>query len=1274
MSIFESFTGLYKLSKTLRFELKPVGKTAEFLKERNGLSGDFKRAEDYPKVKEFLDSQHKALIERALTGVELDWQPLADALEACRKDAIYKEALVAEQERYRKNIALALKSDLSFDALNGSTPKDFFKAYLNVPAAAANSPVATFANFSCYFTGFQENRKNVYSSEEIATAVPYRVINDNFPKYYSNVKVFESLQKNYPQIIEAVESNLSAYLNGRKLSSIFTLANYSSCLTQSGIQFINTIIGGYSVKDEPKIRGINEEVNLYLQQNLDLLREERPQRMTILFKQILSDRETASFISAPITTDRELIESINEFTSLLEKEDVFNSLKQTLGTITPTINDIYVAGDELSQISLKLGGHWGIIRDALVNKIEAILESTKKTKKESEALWKTLEDDFYRLSDLLALSLNYTNDAGDEEKIDLLDYWREKTFMPIFEEIKSTTLKFKSFAATLTPKTSLRGDHVYVAEIKAYLDAVQELFHYLKPLYVSDEVNKNQDFYAVFDACYEVVALIVPLYNRVRNYLTRKNSDCSKLKLKFDHPTLADGWDKNQENANATVLFMRDGMYYIGIMPKASDNGRKTKIDFDQLAINSGDTSTCYRKVVYKYLPGPNKMFPKVFFADSNKDLFAPSKELSDRYKKKEHIKGKAFKLSFCHELIDFFKTSIQRHPDWSQFNFIFSDTASYNGIDEFYREVAHQGYKLNFVDIPEEAVNQLIDAGKLYLFQLWNKDFSSFSTGQPNLHTLYWKSLFTPENLADITTQLNGGAELFYRPAPMQKAPIVHNVGEKLVNRRTTTGEIIPEAYYQEIYKWANGKLPEGLSPKAKEWMPRVMIKDVRHPIIKDRHYTEDKYFFHIPITINFKAPDRATSINQRVQSVIRGNGEVNIIGLDRGERNLLYLTLINQKGEILKQKSFNIVESVGSHGNVVQTNYHEKLKDRENDRDRARKSWDSIGKIKDLKEGYLSAVIHEIVTLMLEHNAIIVLENLNYGFKRGRFCVERQVYQKFEKMLIDKLNYLSLKTCAITAPGGILKGYQLTEKFESFQKLGSQSGILFYVPAAYTSKIDPTTGFTNLFNLKKCTNAVNRKAFFESFEEIRYDAKRSAFAFVFNYDKFKTSYTSHQKQWTMYSAETRLTYDVKSRQEKIIHPTTIILNAVKMLGVEVKDGLNLLEVIQNTPAEAHYAKFYSDIFYAFERTLQMRNSSSKTGENYIESPVENGEGRRFDTRQYTESSALPCDADANGAYHIALKGLWMLKHLPEKEKTPLPKLEHAQWLEFMQRKAWLH
>lgn len=42
---FSSFTNKYSLSKTLRFELKPIGKTAEMLKEHDIFQKDFERKE-----------------------------------------------------------------------------------------------------------------------------------------------------------------------------------------------------------------------------------------------------------------------------------------------------------------------------------------------------------------------------------------------------------------------------------------------------------------------------------------------------------------------------------------------------------------------------------------------------------------------------------------------------------------------------------------------------------------------------------------------------------------------------------------------------------------------------------------------------------------------------------------------------------------------------------------------------------------------------------------------------------------------------------------------------------------------------------------------------------------------------------------------------------------------------------------------------------------------------------------------------------------------------
>lgn len=70
---------------------------------------------------------------------------------------------------------------------------------------------------------------------------------------------------------------------------------------------------------------------------------------------------------------------------------------------------------------------------------------------------------------------------------------------------------------------------------------------------------------------------------------------------------------------------------------------------------------------------------------------------------------------------------------------------------------------------IPTTFIDKLVDEGKIYLFQLYNKDFSPHSNGTPNLHTLYFKMLFDERNLEDVVYRLNGEAEMFYRPASIK-------------------------------------------------------------------------------------------------------------------------------------------------------------------------------------------------------------------------------------------------------------------------------------------------------------------------------------------------------------------------------------------------------------------------------------------------------------------------------------------------------------------------
>jgi CRISPR-associated protein Cpf1 len=260
----------------------------------------------------------------------------------------------------------------------------------------------------------------------------------------------------------------------------------------------------------------------------------------------------------------------------------------------------------------------------------------------------------------------------------------------------------------------------------------------------------------------------------------------------------------------------------------------------------------------------------------------------------------------------------------------------------------------------------------------------------------------------------------------------------------------------------------------------------------------------------MNFKADD-IPNINERVNKFLKKNSNINIIGIDRGERHLLYYTLINRKGKILEQDTLNVIAN-----EKQKVDYHNLLDKKEGDRATARQEWGVIETIKELKEGYLSQVIHKLTNLMIAKNAVIVMEDLNFGFKRGRHKVEKQIYQKFKKMLIDKLSYRVSKNINANDIGGLLNAFQLANKFESFQKMGKQSGFIFYVPAWNTSKIDPATGFVD-FLKPRYDNLAQAKEFFNKFKSIRFNSKENYFEFAFDYESFTEKAAGGRTKWTV-------------------------------------------------------------------------------------------------------------------------------------------------------------
>jgi CRISPR-associated protein Cpf1 len=374
----------------------------------------------------------------------------------------------------------------------------------------------------------------------------------------------------------------------------------------------------------------------------------------------------------------------------------------------------------------------------------------------------------------------------------------------------------------------------------------------------------------------------------------------------------------------------------------------------------------------------------------------------------------------------------------------------------------------------------------------------------------------------------------------------------------------------------------------------------------------------------------------------LLQNNNDVHIIGLDRGERNLIYLTMINKKGEIVDGMQFSLDE-------IERRNYNDLLQSKAISRTEARKNWQTIENIKNLKEGYLSLIIHNLAKLIIDKNAIIVMENLNYGFKDSRAKIEKGIYQKFESMLIQKLQYLVMDKKNLYEEGGILKAYQLVnEKIPAYKDISLQNGILFYIMPDYTSKIDPKTGFVNLLD----TRYFNREKaieFFEKFDKIFYDITYKYFRFEFDYkkfDKLRVNISDLSKtKWSICShTATRSIIKqvnnnwVKEKNDKINEE---LIKLFESQNIDYKNENNLIDIIKKVQS----AKFFEDLLRYLSVLLSVRHTWED--KDIIVSSVEYETNHFFNSED--GNNTLPKDADANGAYNIARKGLWLLRKLDE-------------------------
>lgn len=899
---FSEFVAISKVQKTLRNELRPTPLTMKHIKQKGIITEDEYKTQQSLELKRIADGYYRDYITHKLNDTNnLDFRNLFETIEEKYKknDKDNRDKLDLVEKSKRGEIAKLLSADDNFKSMFEAKlitqllPVYVEQNYIGEDKEKALETIALFKGFTTYFTDYFNIRKNMFKENGGASSICYRIVNVNASIFYDNLKTFMCIKEKAETEIALIEEELTELLDSWRLEHIFSEDYYNELLAQKGIDYYNQICGD-----------VNKHMNLYCQQNK---LKANVFKMTKLQKQIMGISEKAFEIPPMYQNDEEVYAAFNGFISRLEEVKLIDRLGNVLqnSNIYDTAK-IYINARCYTNVSSYVYGGWGVIESA----IERYWYNTIAGKGQSKAkkIEKAKKDNkFMSVKELDSIVSDYEPDYFNASNMDDDNSGRAFSghgVLGYFNKMSKLLANMSLHTITYDSGDSLIENKETALNIKKDLDDIMSIYHWLQTFIIDEVVEKDNAFYAELEDIYYELENVVTLYDRIRNYVTRKPYSTQKFKLNFASPTLAAGWSRSKEFDNNAIILLRNNKYYIAIF---NVNNKPDK----QIIKGSEEQrlSTDYKKMVYNLLPGPNKMLPKVFIkSDTGKRDYNPSSYILEGYEKNRHIKSSGnFDINYCHDLIDYYKACINKHPEWKNYGFKFEETTQYNDIGQFYKDVEKQGYSISWVYISEADINRLDEEGKIYLFEIYNKDLSSHSTGKDNLHTMYLKNIFSEDNLKNICIELNGNAELFYRKSSM-KRNITHKKDTVLVNK-TYINEAgvrvsLTDEDYIKVYNYYNNDYVIDVEKDKKlvEILERIGHRKNPIDIIKDKRYTEDKYFLHLPITINYGVDDE--NINAKMIEYIAKHNNMNVIGIDRGERNLIYISVINNKGNIIEQK----------------------------------------------------------------------------------------------------------------------------------------------------------------------------------------------------------------------------------------------------------------------------------------------------------------------------------------------------------------------------------
>ena len=333
--------------KTLRFELKPQGDTLKNFME--SIYDEDKDLYDSSfEAKEVMNKYYLKVLDKILSEISVDWKDLYSALLNREKKEIEEKIKLLQKEIekiFLKHTEIKDK-DKKVSIFSGR----FIEKIKESPDFNEDDKrkVEKFNKKTTYFTTYFKNRENIFKVEGKGASAIYRII-DNFKKYSKNVELYEKLKK---------DEKIMKYLNENKfdektMDNLFDVSKYNSYLKQVDIEKYNTLLSGYSKEIGEKVKGLYElinEINQKYKYKLNVFNS--------LYKQILTEEDTKSFVDEILSTPESVIKIIDDFIDSISMDNIEELKEEFLKISLENFEGIYISTKKLNEISnRKLGDY-----------------------------------------------------------------------------------------------------------------------------------------------------------------------------------------------------------------------------------------------------------------------------------------------------------------------------------------------------------------------------------------------------------------------------------------------------------------------------------------------------------------------------------------------------------------------------------------------------------------------------------------------------------------------------------------------------------------------------------------------------------------------------------------------------------------------------------------------------------------------------------------------------------------------------------------------------